>query len=313
MAEGPSRREELCRTLFADNDDINRSECLTTKSCEISHNMLLKELEQAKRTEVNKWWEKTTLRQYIDCGRVARGMRIFVLPTLNDMDADLLKQWQMDTVECSVKLMQTLIIQAERKLEKTLQRIKEIEGQLESTLSSEDLKDLLSQMEKQLEKHEKKIQEKTLKKFNRDEIDYYVRRTYTFASHFISFYAKQHMDKTIEKEKTMSSAERSEMSSGDELPITRGPMLDFSATKHTSQTESPHSDWTEQDTDAGCDEYFLDLGYDDNMDEVLGMEDSNKSMKKQIKDPLGLSLFTRVRLDSRTVQNGGQWATLQSI
>ena len=53
---------------------------------------LVHDLEKARIMEVNKWWEKVTLTKYIEYKHIPRGLRILLMPTLNDLGPDLIKK-----------------------------------------------------------------------------------------------------------------------------------------------------------------------------------------------------------------------------
>ncbi|KAJ1158851.1 hypothetical protein NDU88_011524 [Pleurodeles waltl] len=78
---------------------------------------LINQLEKARISELKMWWDMTSLTKYIESGRVPMGLRILILPTLGDMDPDLLEEWRMQTADCSTKLMGTLLTQAKRRMD----------------------------------------------------------------------------------------------------------------------------------------------------------------------------------------------------
>ncbi|KAJ1152879.1 hypothetical protein NDU88_005653 [Pleurodeles waltl] len=123
---------------------------------------------------------------------------MFVLPTLSDMAPDLLQQRQHDTVECSMKLMRTLINRAKHKLELLANQIKDFEDVLEPDAKKE-VKKALKEIELKIEKHEKKVQVKKTKKFSQDKIDYETGRIYTLAKKYDTLYRRHTMEKVLEK------------------------------------------------------------------------------------------------------------------
>ena len=120
MAEGGQAkrmsREQRAQEIF---DDGNKAAEYQTGNGNLLRDTknLIRDLEKLRILEVNKWWEKITLTKYLEYKRIPRGLRILLLPTLNDLGPDLVKRWQTDTTDCSFKLMETLIAHAERRTE----------------------------------------------------------------------------------------------------------------------------------------------------------------------------------------------------
>ena len=66
-------------------------------------------LDKLMEREVSKWWEITTLEQYMECKRVPSGLRIFTVPTYDKQNPLLLKAWTANSEQCSLGMMQILI------------------------------------------------------------------------------------------------------------------------------------------------------------------------------------------------------------
>ncbi|KAJ1208707.1 hypothetical protein NDU88_004090 [Pleurodeles waltl] len=96
-------------------------------------------LEKARISELKKWWEMTSLTKYIESGRVPRGLRILILPTLGDMDPDLLEEWRTQTADCSTKLMGTLITQAKRRMDEQIIKIEQLTKDLEKIINQQEV------------------------------------------------------------------------------------------------------------------------------------------------------------------------------
>lgn len=134
MADRWSKREQLLKEMIDEDGDMVNTQaniCSSNSGITSTPKQQLTELERAKIMELNKWWESVTLKKYIDCKHVPRSLRIVVLPTLSNLDSDPLSQWQTDTTECSMRLINTLVILAERRLAQAMEKIKILEKSLE--------------------------------------------------------------------------------------------------------------------------------------------------------------------------------------
>lgn len=84
-------------------------------------------LERLKITEQSKWWDATTLKQYMKLNRIPRGLRAQIFPTYDYVEPDLLLRWEKKLTNNLMNLMETLIINAERKVAKLQNEIKDVE------------------------------------------------------------------------------------------------------------------------------------------------------------------------------------------
>lgn len=84
-------------------------------------------LERLKITEQSKWWDATTLKQYMKLNRIPRGLRAQIFPTYDDLEPDLLLRWEKELTNNLMNLMEILIINAERKVAKLRNEIKDVE------------------------------------------------------------------------------------------------------------------------------------------------------------------------------------------
>ncbi|KAJ1189466.1 hypothetical protein NDU88_006211 [Pleurodeles waltl] len=123
----------------------------------------------------------TSLTKYIESGRVPRGLHILILPTLGDMDPDLLEEWRTQTADCSTKLMGTLITQAKRRMDEQITKIEQLTKDLEKIANQQEVSNQLVKMEERIKNKEKEIKLHKAHKFNRDKLDYEHGRIYTFA------------------------------------------------------------------------------------------------------------------------------------
>lgn len=79
-----------------------------------SKTQLWDRLLKASKIEQNKWWEQTTLQKYIDVGRIPRGLHIFITPTFNDPDPELIIEWAENSHACSIVMLALLVKYAPR-------------------------------------------------------------------------------------------------------------------------------------------------------------------------------------------------------
>ncbi|KAJ1091883.1 hypothetical protein NDU88_004997 [Pleurodeles waltl] len=143
MADRRALWEQAAVTLF---DDTQGASTTTNAQSRTISNINF-ELEKARTLELKKWWEMTSLTKYTENGRVLRGLRILILPTLGDMDPDLLEQWRSYTADCSVKRMGTLITQAKRQMEEQTQVIDRLMEELEKMGNPQEVQQSLMKME----------------------------------------------------------------------------------------------------------------------------------------------------------------------
>ncbi|KAJ1203732.1 hypothetical protein NDU88_007513 [Pleurodeles waltl] len=133
---------------------------------------LIRELEKARKMEVKQWWEITSLRKYLECKRVHRGLRIMLLATYKDMNENVVNAWCQNTEECSIKLMRTLNKYEKHKMELWVAKIEMVMKQFERFKDDEDVKDQVIKIEKSLQKDDEEIIEWKAKKFMRDRLDF---------------------------------------------------------------------------------------------------------------------------------------------
>ncbi|KAJ1101286.1 hypothetical protein NDU88_006358 [Pleurodeles waltl] len=164
MADRRALWEQAVVALFDDTQGATTA--IHSQSRTISN--IIFELEKARTLEFKKWWEMTSLTKYIENGRVPQGLWILILPTLGDIDPDLLEQWRSYTADCSAKLMGTLITQAKRRMEEQTQVIDRLMKELEKMGNSQEVQQLLMKMEERIKKKEDEIKTHKALKFNRD-------------------------------------------------------------------------------------------------------------------------------------------------
>ncbi|KAJ1100736.1 hypothetical protein NDU88_005817 [Pleurodeles waltl] len=150
MAERRMLWEQATAELFNDTRDSNVPPGAHTRTT----SNIINQLEKARILELKKWWEMTSLTKYIENGRVPWGLRILILPTLGDMDSDLLEEWRTQTAECSFKLMETLITQAKRLMDEQIIKTEQLTKELEKTANQQDVSNQLTKMEERIKNKE---------------------------------------------------------------------------------------------------------------------------------------------------------------
>ncbi|KAJ1191724.1 hypothetical protein NDU88_001040 [Pleurodeles waltl] len=143
-----------------------------------------KELEGFKKKELNKWWECESLNKYLEVDRVPRGLRIFIMPTYDDPNPDLLKEWAAHNAASSAGMMKILINHAQIERETIIEKIYNITKQIEAFPDKKLVESLNNAMEERLAKIEEEIILKKSRKFHRDTFDYETGQIYTFARKF---------------------------------------------------------------------------------------------------------------------------------
>ncbi|KAJ1215760.1 hypothetical protein NDU88_003367 [Pleurodeles waltl] len=191
---------------------------------------IINQLEKARISELKKWWEMTSLTKYIESGRVPRSLRILILPTLGDMDPDLLEEWRTQTA--------TLITQVKRRMDEQITKTEQLTKDLEKIVNQQEVSNQLAKMEEGIKNKEEEIKLRKAHKFNRDKLDYEDGRIYTFARKYDSVRTKDVSKSGAEVAvHHMSADDSSEIdSSADEAPRNK---LDFQGKMHLMQMVTP--------------------------------------------------------------------------
>lgn len=141
-------------------------------------------LEKLKKTELSKWWDGITLKNYDEQKRVPTGLRILIFPTFDDLDDDLLKEWEESLHSSSFCMMHILIKNAERKLEKLKGQIADLEKEIRDMNLPDLMENNYAILKGVIGKHQLLIKYKKLSKIRRDERDYKQGRLFTFGKGF---------------------------------------------------------------------------------------------------------------------------------
>ncbi|KAJ1097854.1 hypothetical protein NDU88_002970 [Pleurodeles waltl] len=127
--EFDDNREALLGDLFLKN--ITRSK---TQSTNMTNKDGLKvkfmALEKLKKQELAKWWDGATLKKYMENKRIPRGLQILIFLNFEDLEADLLQEWEEGLHEASYKMMNILVTNSERKVKKLREEINRLEKEI---------------------------------------------------------------------------------------------------------------------------------------------------------------------------------------
>ncbi|KAJ1191514.1 hypothetical protein NDU88_000830 [Pleurodeles waltl] len=135
----------------------------------------------------------TSLTRYLECKRKPRGLQNVLLPTYEDMDDDLVKEWCENTEECSARVMKTLTKHAKRKMKQRSAKVELINKELEKYKEYMAVKELLTKMEKNLQEYDEEIMERKARKFTRGRLDDQYSCISSFAKKFDSLRTKEKM------------------------------------------------------------------------------------------------------------------------
>lgn len=137
-------------------------------------------LERLHEHEVRKWWEVTSLQNYVAVGRVPRGIRIYTVPAYENPDPKLLAEWAEHTADSCKGMLLILIKFAWSDYDKARKAINELENEIAQDGNKSRQDELRAQMVKRLKSYETKIRQRKQEKFERDERDYAMGRILTF-------------------------------------------------------------------------------------------------------------------------------------
>lgn len=125
-----------------------------------------------------------TLKNYMDNKRIPRGLRIVIFPTFDDLEDDQLKEWEDNLYSASFCMMNILIKNTERKVDKLKKQIVELEKEISEMKLPELTEQNYNILKDVISKHQTQIKERKLSKIRRDESDYNSGRIFTFSKNF---------------------------------------------------------------------------------------------------------------------------------
>lgn len=198
-ADRVGKRREAAEKLYMQTDETlegadGRNDHQSKKNNVLSKKKLWDELWKTLKREQIKWWEATALMKYVECERIPRGLRIFIVPTLQDPDPELIERWMENNHVCSMNMLRMLITSAEKESKRLLEESEKITKTLQEMYPKEEFENEMNKMNKKLERIEEDIKLKKLSKFQRDERDYKAGRILTFGKKYDQSYADKTND-----------------------------------------------------------------------------------------------------------------------
>ncbi|CAJ0957048.1 unnamed protein product [Ranitomeya imitator] len=122
-----------------------------------------------------------TLAEYHKQGKIPRGLRCSLRPTLFSDNQDFCEKYKRILNKCSLDIIILTIKFLQKSIVETQENIKAIETQLTSTLSSAEWTKLKEKTDKVFTDHQKFLQERKRLKFQRDNDDYASNRVYKWS------------------------------------------------------------------------------------------------------------------------------------
>ncbi|KAJ1099086.1 hypothetical protein NDU88_004190 [Pleurodeles waltl] len=179
---------------FDDNRDVLAAELFSKKSLAahtlnptppkegLKHKFI--KLERLKKQELARWWDITTLKRYLELKQIPRGLRVIIFPSFEDLDPDLLGEWEHLISSTSFGMINILIKHADRKRNKLLLDIASLEEEIKNLNLTEATDKNYTIMRDILNGYQLYVKDKKMRKLIRDENDYSSGRIYTFARKF---------------------------------------------------------------------------------------------------------------------------------
>ncbi|XP_077148445.1 uncharacterized protein LOC143809197 [Ranitomeya variabilis] len=122
-----------------------------------------------------------TLAEYHKQGKIPRGLRCNLRPTIFSDDSDFCDKYKKILNKCSLDIIILTIESLQKAIADSKDKIRAIETQLSSTLSTSDWTSLKEKTDKTLLDHQKFLQERKRQKFQRDNDDYTHNRVYKWS------------------------------------------------------------------------------------------------------------------------------------
>ncbi|XP_077129683.1 uncharacterized protein LOC143784954 [Ranitomeya variabilis] len=152
----------------------NSSEFLKTPL----HELRTRDYEKERRKLISFDLHCITLAEYHKQGRIPRGLRCNLRPTLFSENPDFCDKYKKILNKCSMDIIILTIEFLQKAITETKDSIRAIETQLSSTLASADWTNLKEKTDRILADHQRFLEEKKRQKFQRDNDDYTHNRVY---------------------------------------------------------------------------------------------------------------------------------------
>ncbi|KAJ1172574.1 hypothetical protein NDU88_004419 [Pleurodeles waltl] len=170
MASFDDNRDTLAAELFSRKPLAARTTDSTTAKEGLRQKFI--KLERLRKQELARWWDITTLKRYLELKQVPRGLRVIIFPSFEDLDPDLLGEWEHLISSTSFSMINILIKHADRKRTKLLQDIASLEEEIKNLNLPEATDKNHTIMREILTGYQLYIKDKKMRKLVRDDNDY---------------------------------------------------------------------------------------------------------------------------------------------
>ncbi|KAJ1140914.1 hypothetical protein NDU88_007251 [Pleurodeles waltl] len=170
MASFDDNRDTLAAELFSRKPLASRTTDSTTAKEGLRQKFI--KLERLRKQELARWWDITTLKRYLELKQVPRGLRVIIFPSFEDLDPDLLGEWEHLISSTSFSMINILIKHADRKRTKLLQDIASLEEEIKNLNLPEATDKNHTIMREILTGYQLYIKDKKMRKLVRDDNDY---------------------------------------------------------------------------------------------------------------------------------------------
>ncbi|CAH2219134.1 Hypothetical predicted protein [Pelobates cultripes] len=130
------------------------------------------QLENLLEKETRKWWEITSLEQYLASDLIPRGLRIIKMPAYGVEDKVLMEEWSQASDDCSKKYMQSLIDFQKRSLKNIEDEINTLEGEITKHKDTKTIEIKYKNLKDKITFVDDKVSTTKSSKFRRDQDDY---------------------------------------------------------------------------------------------------------------------------------------------
>ncbi|XP_041437970.1 uncharacterized protein LOC121399975 [Xenopus laevis] len=141
---------------------------------------LLREFERERRRYIGLDLHATTLTEYYKVGRIPRGLRVNLRPTIFRDNKEFTQKYEMIINKCSFDIILLNIDFLHREIATSSMQMDNLNDKLKTYPSTEEYRIQLKSIEDNLIKHRHEIESRKRKKFQRDELDYNSGRIYNW-------------------------------------------------------------------------------------------------------------------------------------
>ncbi|CAJ0946568.1 unnamed protein product [Ranitomeya imitator] len=156
---------ERAGEFFTECNHKDELELISTKSLELKIQILAEK-------EIRLYWTIKSLKSYIECNRVPRGLRVFKEISQFKEDPGFQKAWEQIHLQCSQNLLQLVTAQNEKDYASICEQLDKSKQELSSRISKDNFKSFEKKLEKKLIIVQMDTKEKKKEKFLRDKRDF---------------------------------------------------------------------------------------------------------------------------------------------